>query len=372
VGGATVRRAASCPTPIGASAPVVGAKDKAHRRVLFVDQATSLLDSVSGSAATSRGRPATGRTRDGRRESAVSFVRDNNLFLVPSTAARSSSHRCPPRRAIHARPTARNREGRRAEADRAHACRRKEEGRTRTRRALPKLESDRQAATDLQLSPDGTHVFVLIVERTELAKRTTGRTMSPSRATEDIPHGRSSARAGRTLAIMNLETGKTSQRMARRHGSPSRRRTARRSRAPSAGACRSYPDDGARAVAHVRADDNKDRWLVVVDPESGKSAPTRCMTTPGARVGFGPNDPSFGWQADQTHVWFLSERRWMHRTASTPPPIVRPPAADRREVGDRVGHLSPDKGSSTSPAPRSIQASGISTRWPWKVARAPS
>ena len=30
-------------------------------------------------------------------------------------------------------------------------------------------------------------------------------------------------------------------------------------------------DDGALAIANVRADDNKDRWLVAVDPESGKT-----------------------------------------------------------------------------------------------------
>ena len=107
-------------------------------------------------------------------------------------------------------------------------------------------------------------------------------------------------------------------------------------------------DDGARAVAHVRADDNKDRWLVVVDPESGKS---RVLDTlhDDAWVrevgGFGPNDPSFGWQADQTHVWFLSERdRWMHlysvdATADRPAP--RQLTEGKWEI--EAVSLSPDK-----------------------------
>ncbi len=72
---------------------------------------------------------------------------------------------------------------------------------------------------------------------------------------------------------------------------------------------------GAIALSHVRAGDNKDRWLVTVDPESGK---TNVLDTlhDDAWVrelgGFGPNDPSFGWMPDQKHVWFLSERDgWM-------------------------------------------------------------
>jgi len=36
------------------------------------------------------------------------------------------------------------------------------------------------------------------------------------------------------------------------------------------------PSQGAAAVADVRAQDSKDRWLVAVDPESGK---TRAIDT---------------------------------------------------------------------------------------------
>src|SRR5439155_13791387 len=80
-------------------------------------------------------------------------------------------------------------------------------------RALPKLElADRQTATDLQLSPDGTHVFVLIVERTETAKRpNVPNYVTESSYTEDIPARTfvGDAQDKRTLAVMNLETGKT-------------------------------------------------------------------------------------------------------------------------------------------------------------------
>jgi dipeptidyl aminopeptidase/acylaminoacyl peptidase len=75
-------------------------------------------------------------------------------------------------------------------------------------------------------------------------------------------------------------------------------------------------DDGALAIAHVRAANNKDRWLVAVDPETGK---VRVLDTlhDDAWVrevgGFGAVDPSFGLLPDQKHLWFLSERDgWMH------------------------------------------------------------
>src|SRR4029077_20841905 len=121
----------------------------------------------------------------------------------------------------------------------------------------------------------------------------------------------------RTLSVMNLQTGKTvsaelpfdSPDRASAQGNGPKKRPARWGM-PLAS------DDGKTVVAHVRADDNKDRWLLAVDPESGA---TRVVDTlhDDAWVrevgGFGPNDPSFGWMPDQKRIWFLSERDgWMH------------------------------------------------------------
>jgi len=71
----------SAPPPNGAGV----AWDKAHRRVLFVDQGDIvLIDSVANTR-----RPITRMTgteanpRWARRESAVTFTRDSNLFIVP-------------------------------------------------------------------------------------------------------------------------------------------------------------------------------------------------------------------------------------------------------------------------------------------------
>jgi dipeptidyl aminopeptidase/acylaminoacyl peptidase len=341
--------------------PVVGAWDKAHRRVLFVDQGDIvLLDSVSGMRRNvTRTTGNESNPRWARRESAVSFVRDNNLFLVPIDSGEivqltdvQPKKRDP--RETDSQKFVKDEEQKLIEHTRVQAEKKKKTEDKDKARALPKLElADRQAATDLQLSPDGTHVFVLIVERTEAAKRTNvPNYVTESSYTEDIPARTfvGDAQDKRTLAIMNLDTGKTSQADAGFAGTVPLKPAQDGKTQPRAvrWGMPQISDDGARAVAHVRADDNKDRWLVVVDPESGKS---RVLDTlhDDAWVrevgGFGPNDPSFGWQADQTHVWFLSERdRWMHLysvDATADPPAPRQLTEGKWEI-ESVS-LSPDK-----------------------------
>src|SRR6267142_1770013 len=65
--------------------PVNGAWDRAHRRVLFVDQGDIVLvDSVANTRRQiTRTTGNESNPRWAHRESAVTFTRDNNLFLVP-------------------------------------------------------------------------------------------------------------------------------------------------------------------------------------------------------------------------------------------------------------------------------------------------
>src|SRR5439155_631258 len=69
--------------------PVNGAWDAAHRRVLFVDRGDIvLLDSVSGvRRQITRTMGNESNPRWARRETAVTFTRENNLFLVPVVAS---------------------------------------------------------------------------------------------------------------------------------------------------------------------------------------------------------------------------------------------------------------------------------------------
>ena len=328
--------------------PASGVWDKAHRRVLFVDQGDIvLLDSVSGMRRNiTRTTGGESNPRWARRESAVTFVRDNNLFAVPIDSGEiaqltdvQAKKRDP--RETDSQKFVKAEEQKLIEHTRVEAEKKKKAEEKDKARALPKFElADRQSATDLQLSPDGLHVFVLIVERTETAKRpNVPNYVTESSYTEDIPARTfvGDAQDKRTLAIMNLETGKAQT----AEGEFGEKRQVR-------WGMPQISDDGSLAVAHVRADDNKDRWLVAVDPESGKS---RVLDTlhDDAWVrdvgGFGPNDPSFGWFPDQKHLWFLCERdAWMHLyslDATADQPAARQLTHGKWEIESAT--LSPDR-----------------------------
>src|SRR5262249_9715948 len=130
----------------------------------------------------------------------------------------------------------------------------------------------------------------------------------------------------RTLAVMNIDTGKTvtpdASFAGAGHGEDKDRESKdgtpqKKAATPEARwAMPQISEDGALAVAHGRSGNNKDRWLVAVDPESGKTRVLDLLHDDAwvrELGGFGPNDPSFGWMPDQKRIWFLSERDgWMH------------------------------------------------------------
>src|SRR5205807_2009513 len=132
----------------------------------------------------------------------------------------------------------------------------------------------RQTAPDLQLSPDGKHVFFTVLTEPDSAKRpNVPNYVTESSYPEDIQARElvGDVQDRRTLAAMNLETGKTvtfdatfeSAVAAPDRGAPAKRDVN--------WTMPKVSEDGAAAVAHVRAGDNKDRWFVAVDAESGKT-----------------------------------------------------------------------------------------------------
>ena len=295
--------------------PPIGLWDGAHRRIAFVDRGDiAIVDSVSGTR-----RQITRTTGDesnprwARHETAVTFVRDNNLFLVPLDSGAIDQLTDVRPRAREPRETdsqqfIKKEEERLIEHTRVEAEKKRKKDDKDKAVALPKYElADRQTAPDLQLAPDGKHVYIVLAERSDGAKRpNVPNYVTESSYTEDIPARTfvGDAQEKRTLVVMNLESGKTVPAAAGfaggrevRWGMPK------------------ISDDGAMAVAHVRAADNKDRWLVTIDPDSGT---TRVLDHlhDDAWVrevgGPGPSDPSFGW-IDSARSWFLSERDgWMH------------------------------------------------------------
>jgi dipeptidyl aminopeptidase/acylaminoacyl peptidase len=303
--------------------PANGVWDAAHRRVLFADDGDiAIVDSVTGTRRTiTRTTAEEANPRWARHETAVTFTRDNNLFIVPLDASAAGdagnivqlTDITPPK---HDAKETDSQKFVKAEAERlidhtrVEAEKKKKADDKKKAHALPTLELQaRQSAQDLQLSPDGTHVFVLVVERTDAAKRAE----VPSYVTEsgyvEPITGRTMVGDGqdkRLLGVMNLTTGKTVW-----------------ADSAFAGAKRevswSIPltsDDGATSVASARAADNKDRWLVALEPDSGKTRVVDALHDDAwirEAGGFGPGPSSFGWMPDERHLWLLSERDgWMH------------------------------------------------------------
>ncbi|HEV8347336.1 MAG TPA: prolyl oligopeptidase family serine peptidase [Vicinamibacterales bacterium] len=298
--------------------PVNGAWDKAHRRVLFADQGDiAMVDSIANTRRQiTRMTGAESSPRWARRESAVTFTRDNNLFIVPLDTGAieqltdvQSKKRDP--RETDSQKFVKAEEQKLIEHTRLEAEKKKKAEDKEKARALPKFDlAERQSVSDLQLSPDGKDVFLLVVERTETAKRpNVPNYVTESSYTEDIPARTfvGDAQDKRTLAVMNLETGKSVPVDSEFAG----KREVRWSMPI-------VSDDGSLAVASARATDNKDRWLVSVDAGSGKSRVVDALhddawvREPGG--GFGSAEPSaYGWLPDQKRIWFLSERDgWMH------------------------------------------------------------
>ena len=271
-----------------------------------------MLDTVAGARRQiTRTTGGEANPRWARHDTAVTFTRDNNLFIVPLESGEITqlTDLQPKKRDPHeteSQKFVKAEEQKLIEHTRIEAEKKKKAEEKDKAHALPKFElADRQSATDLQLSPDDKHVFIVVVERPEDAKRpNVPNYVTESSYTEDIPARTfvGDSQDDRTLHVMNIVTGKTV--------------TVESPVARARWGMALLSDDGALAVAHVRAANNKDRWLVVVDPEGGKTRVLDALHDD-AWVrdggGFGPVDSSFGLLPNQKDIWFLSERDgWMH------------------------------------------------------------
>ena len=200
--------------------PVNGRWDRAHRRVLFVDRGDIvLLDTVAGTRRqVTRTTGNEANPRWARRESSITFTRDNNLFVVPLDSGEIAQLTDVQPKKREPRDTDSQKfikaeESKLIEHTRIEAEKKKKTEEKDKASALPKFElAERQSATDLQLSPDGKHVFIIVVERSESAKRpNVPNYVTESSYTEDIPARTfvGDAQDLRSLSVLNLETGKS-------------------------------------------------------------------------------------------------------------------------------------------------------------------
>jgi dipeptidyl aminopeptidase/acylaminoacyl peptidase len=194
------------------------------------------------------------------------------------------------------------------------------------KRKPPEFElQDRQNAIDLMLSPDDTHVFIVVAERPVGARNAIVPSyVNETGYTEDIT-GRTEvgdAQARRLLAVLNLKTGKSTWADGSFAPAVDEPKPAEAGQKPPAKAEReirwSMPDvsdDGRLAIAAARSADNKDRWYVEIDPDSGK---TRVVDTLHDDAWIHETGGGFAASGVRffpgTHrIWFLSERDgWMH------------------------------------------------------------
>jgi dipeptidyl aminopeptidase/acylaminoacyl peptidase len=328
--------------------PVAGRWDRAHRRVVFVDKGdVVLLDAQGVRRQITRTTGAESNPRWARRDTAITYVRDGNLFIVPADGAASAmveqlTDVAPKKtdpRLTDSQKFIRDEEEKLLDAVREQKAKKKKADEKEKQEQQPSFElQDRQSAMDLMLSPDDSHVFILVAERPAGSRNViVPNYVNETGYTEDIP-GRSTVgdtQDRRLLAVLNLRTGKSvwadgsfappvdeSEKAAATPAPPPSDSPENQRPEPGHRAQReirwSMPEvshDGKLVVAGARSADNKDRWYVTVDPESGK---TRVVDTlhddawiREAGEGFGATRLSF--LPDNRRVWFLSERDgWMH------------------------------------------------------------
>ncbi|HEX3085194.1 MAG TPA: alpha/beta fold hydrolase, partial [Pyrinomonadaceae bacterium] len=197
-----------------------------------------------------------------------------------------------------------------------------------------------QNVINLNLSPDGKYVIATVSEPATGSKNTiVPNYVTESGYTEDIP-GRSKVgdTQNRTrLVIINTESGDTKnvdhgQRLPAAAPPQRTEMNATGQQAVGTGSVSDrvdekikaqpkdrdvqlsqlqWSEDGKNAVLMGRAADNKDRWVLLLDPATGK---TKIIATvhDDAWVD-GPGAFTLGWLPDNAHVYFESERDgWSH------------------------------------------------------------
>jgi len=411
--------------------PPAGVWDRAGRRVLAVqDGDIVLIDTVARTRVmVTRTTGEESSPRWARQDTHVTFVRDNNLFIVPVGPMAADAGRAGGEAAAAAseggagvvmqltdigpkkpepKPTPsqqylKDEEKKLIEFVRETAARREEREERRKKEALPSFElGDRQRIADAQLSPDGTYVFLLVAERPQGARTANVPAfVTESAYTEEIATRAKvgDAQERRRLAILNLRTrasvwaelgdlaapaparptpegrsappagepgdggepggtapaGPTSNGGSQvPHASSAQDRPAGAPQAPPAApAGPAKPAgrevrwnmpivsaDGRHVVGVARAADNKDRWIVTIDPETGACRLLdRVHDDAWVRdLGGGPGGAAaaLGWLEDERTVWFTSEHDgWMHLYAAdtaTPGAGPRPLTSGQWEI----------------------------------------
>ncbi len=327
--------------------PATGGRwDKARRRVLFVDGGdVVMVDAMSGiRRQITKTTGAESNPRWARNDTHVTWTREGNLFIAPIdgsgpallTQLTDVAPRRPEPRLTDSQRFLRDEEEKLIDFVEKQKAEKKKTEDEQKKNRLPTFElQERQTAADLMLSPDDTHVFIVIAERAVGVKPTiVPNYITETAYTEDIP-ARSNVgdtQDRRLLGVLNLKTGKSvladgsfapalpdtaGEKPAEAPGTPAPEgRPARRAERDIRWSMPAVSDDGKYVIASARSADNKDRWHVALDPESGKARVLDLLrdeawVREAGGGGFGGAAVEF--LPDNKRIWFLSERDgWMH------------------------------------------------------------
>ena len=196
--------------------------------------------------------------------------------------------------------------------DRAQRREEQEAKRKKENPRKPYTLAARQTVTTLELSPDGKYAIAAINEVGDAAKNNNvPNYVTESTYTEDIPSrnlvGDNQART--RFAFLNVVTGEAKmldhgQTMKvvneRTKEETSRERPLQFFQPPV------WNEDGTRAVVSARSADNKDRWILSVDPATGKTTALVTMHDD-AWIG-GPGANTLGWMKNDRDIYFQSEK----------------------------------------------------------------
>jgi len=286
----------------------------------------------------------------------IYFTRQNNLFVMAlddgmlqqltdiRIGAAPAPSPTPTPRGTDSQEYLKKEERALIDAVRERAAQREEQEKKRKEREKRKPFSlpGRQNVVSLLLSPDEKYVVATISEPAAGSKNIiVPNYLTESAYTEDIP-GRTKVgdlQVRTRLTIIDVETGEsknvdhgqklvttpvaqrtetnTTEQAQRERGETKSLSEAQSSSTQTPKdrdvqlAQLQWSEDGKNAVLMARAADNKDRWVMLLDPATGK---TRVIANihDDAWVD-GPGANTLGWLPDNTHVYFESERDgWAH------------------------------------------------------------
>lgn len=322
-----------------------GQWDSARKRILGVDRGDIVIIDTVARRRIQVTRTTAGESspRWARNETAVTFVRENNLFLLPldgsdglvqltnagparSTPALTDSQR-----------TLREEEARLLEWVQEERGRRERREARTAARALPRFVlGERQSVMDAAVSGDGSHAFLLVSDRAQGRVADVPRFVAESAYSEMITTRTNvgDSQEARRLAVLNLTSGEgwwagvgdviapvAIPKPPAETATPPQKGQEEKAVAPPAAArgvrwnTLLLSPDGNHAVASVRASDNEDRWLVAVDPATGRGRVLDVVHDDAWVREVGPSGNTaggLGWLPDNRHVWFLAEHTgWM-------------------------------------------------------------